>query len=476
MFRLVLHKEELDFVRRRQTVSREAKDMAEITVTNWFGNIVSHPSVIVDANSVDDIVRVLKDPAQFPSPVRAVGSNHSTSPCGVAEGGTLIRMKMNRILKIAGERLTVEAGALHIDLAKELERLNLQFYVNTEIGSLSAGSASCAGTKDASMPGEYGQVGSYITGVKMVLPNGDLLEVTEEQQPELMQKVRCSYGTFGIVYEVTYKVRPLLPLAVHHETFSLQDFVAQLPQLKTRNQSMMFYIFPFEDKITIEFRRYNPGAQGEPNHIAWTLRNYFWGSAGPRFGHEIEQSIANPSIRYSIIDGFNAVWRFKLEHIVKSDYTIPGDQIIHYPPVSNDSRYTFSLFAFSEEDYAAALTDFFHFAKGYYKQKGYRSNLLYVGYWILKDQQALLSYSFNGNVMTIDPVSTGNPGWEEFLQAYNQFCSDRNGVPLLNQTFGLTPAILQKAFGDRLTIMKESRKEFDPEGRLLNEYFRGLLS
>src|ERR1700730_6848556 len=191
--------------------------MAEITVTNWFGNIVSHPSVIVDANSVDDIVRVLKDPAQFPSPVRAVGSNHSTSPCGVAEGGTLIRMKMNRILKIAGERLTVEAGALHIDLAKELERLNLQFYVNTEIGSLSVGSAACAGTKDASMPGEYGQVGSYITRVKMVLPSGDVLEATEEQ-PELMQLVRSSYGTFGIVTEATFKVRPIVPLAVHHKT------------------------------------------------------------------------------------------------------------------------------------------------------------------------------------------------------------------------------------------------------------------
>ena len=70
------------------------------------------------------------------------------------------------------------------------------------------------------MPGEYGQVGSYITGVKMVLPNGQLLEVTESAQPELMKKVRCSYGTFGIVYEVTYKIRPLLPLAVYHETLA----------------------------------------------------------------------------------------------------------------------------------------------------------------------------------------------------------------------------------------------------------------
>src|SRR6478735_8563346 len=101
--------------------------MATNTVTNWFGNIVSHPRVIVDANSVADIVAVLKDSTKYPSPVRAVGSNHSTAPCGVAEGGTLIRMKMNRVLNIGADTLTVEAGAIHLDLSKELEKHNLQF-------------------------------------------------------------------------------------------------------------------------------------------------------------------------------------------------------------------------------------------------------------------------------------------------------------------------------------------------------------
>ncbi len=78
--------------------------MPDVTVTNWFGDIVSHPQVIVDANSVQDIIDVLTNPAQYPSPVRAVGSNHSTTACGTAEGGTLIRMKMNRILNVTAIR------------------------------------------------------------------------------------------------------------------------------------------------------------------------------------------------------------------------------------------------------------------------------------------------------------------------------------------------------------------------------------
>src|ERR1039457_1971905 len=117
--------------------------MPGVTVNNWFGDIVSHPKVIMDANSVQDIINVLKNPAQYPSPVPAVGSNHSTTACGAAEGGTLIRMRMNRVLSISASSLTVEAGPIHIDMAQALAKQNLQFYVNTEIGNLTAGSAAC---------------------------------------------------------------------------------------------------------------------------------------------------------------------------------------------------------------------------------------------------------------------------------------------------------------------------------------------
>jgi FAD/FMN-containing dehydrogenase len=449
--------------------------MADPEVTNWFGDLVSHPRVIVDAHALDDIIAVLRDPAKYPSPVRAVGSNHSTAPCGVADGGTLIRMKMNRILDIGADTLTVEAGARHIDLARELEQRNLQFYVNTEIGSLTAGSAACAGTKDASFAGEYGQVGSYIVAVKLVLPSGELLEVTEAQ-PDLLRQVRSSYGTFGIVTQVTYRIRPLLPMAVYHETYTLDDFITKLDELKARGESMMYYAFPFADKITVEFRRYNPAATGAPNRSAWALRNYLWGTAGPRFGHDIEASIADPKTRYEVIDGFGAILRFKLENLIRADHTIPPDQIIDYPAVSNDSRYTFSLFAFAEAQFPKVFAEFCKFVRDYYDQHGYRSNLLYVGYRIAQDEQSLLSYSHDGPVMTIDPVSTGNPGWKPFLDAYNQFCSERGGMPLLNQTYGLTPAFVQQAFGDRWKTFAATRRHYDPTDRLLNDYFRTLLS
>ena len=65
-------------------------------------------------------------------------------------------------------------------------------------------------------------------------------------------------------------IRPIIPLAVRHETFKLGDFVAKLPELMTSGESLMYYMFPFEDLITVEFRHYNPGRHGRSRrpHLA----------------------------------------------------------------------------------------------------------------------------------------------------------------------------------------------------------------
>ena len=148
------------------------------------------------------------------------------------------------------------------------------------------------------------------------------------------------------------------------------------------------------------------------------------------------------------------------------------DQIIRYPPIGGPSKYTFSLWAFPVEMYPSVLPKYFEWVRDYYQTTGYRVNMLHVGYWIRKDQQSLFSYSYDGDVMTIDPVSTANSGWTTFLDAYNQYCSDLGRIPLLNQTPRLTRAQAQKALGPRLQKFGAARRTYDPKDRLMNDFFR----
>jgi hypothetical protein len=183
-----------------------------------------------------------------------------------------------------------------------------------------------------------------------------------------------------------------------------------------------------------------------------------------------------PPIRNWLLDTYGRLIFFVCVTVIHGKKTLPQAQQIRYPQPSDNSRYTFSIWAFPEEKYIDCLRKYFEFTKEYYHTTGYRVNLLSVGYRIAEDQSSLFSYSFDGNVMTFDPVSTGNDGWEAFLQSYNALCSDLGGVPLFNQTNLLTRAQVGKAFGDRLLKFEGYRRKFDPTDRLLNDYFREMIA
>jgi FAD/FMN-containing dehydrogenase len=445
-------------------------------VRNWFGDIHSQPRVVVKPTKVEEIVAVLKNPEKYPSPVRAVGSNHSVTRCTVADGGTLIDMTgLNRILQIGPDTVTAEGGALYIDVAKELDKQHLQFYVNIELGNLSLGSGACCGTKDGSFPGQFGQVNAYVTSMKLVTPAGELIEVSQEKDPELMQAMRSSYGLLGIVYEVTLKVRPVRPLIVQNITYSLADFEKSLPALLQRGDAMMFYMSPYLDRITVEFTSFAEESGRAPTRWGWSLRNNVWKTFGPGFSYLCTHYISSPKLRYFLIDTSHRLQQWTLTNVVKSPNTIASDQLIRYPHRGGLGKYTFSLWGFPEEKYGPILRAYVEFCRDYYKRTGYRNDVFDVGYRVGKDTNSLLSYTYDGTVITIDPVSTAAEGWNDFLVAYNEFCSRNGGSPLFNQTPFLTREQVVKALGARLEKFVALRRQFDPGNRLLSPYFSELL-
>jgi FAD/FMN-containing dehydrogenase len=448
-----------------------------VEVWNWAHEIETHPRALETARSVEDVVRIVHDPGRYPSPVRAHGSNHSTSYCTEANGGTVVDVsRMDRILEIGPDYVRTEAGARLYDVAHELRRHNLQFYVNIELGNLTMGAAACSATKDASMPGEYGQVNSYCIGLKLVTPEGDVVEIAEDE-PALLQAARSSYGLFGIVVEATFRVRPLQTMTVEHKLFSLDGFLDALPGLVDHERSIMMFLFPFTNRVIAELRTYTGPASPDADlrDRVWRFRNYCWKTFVPGTANTLTRAIPLRPVRYALVDGFNRSIQRTLALGVRDRTTTATNQIILYPDRAGYSKYTFSIWGFAEERYADTLREYFAWAPRYNRAHGFRCNMCHVGYRILKDESSLFSYTWRGNALTIDPVSTGGPGWIPFLRAYNEFCSQHDGSPLFNQTRELEPHQVRRAFGDRIERFEAIRKERDPEERFLNGYFRRLL-
>jgi L-gulonolactone oxidase len=451
-------------------------------VQNWKGMIGYHPDSVQVVKHVDDIVRIVKDTKNYPSPVRGKGSHHSTTRCIVAEGGTVVDLsQMNRILKIdeKARTITMEAGVLHIDAAKELEKHNLQFYVNIELGNMTVGSGSCCGTKDASFYSseegyEYGQVCSYAIAFKAVLPDGRILEVNPDKNRELLEAMRTSFGMLGVVYEVTFRVKPLKPMAMEHIEYTLEEFAASVDQLVDQNRSLMLYLFPFDDKVVVE-RRYEGEGRATSNSWQWRLRNFVWETFSPFVGVTVSTFIPVRSVRYWLVDRYHSLSRTVLTTLVRGRHTSPADQIIRYPPKGGYASYTFSIWAFPQKEYPQTIKAYFQFCKDYYAANGFRCDMLNVGYAIVQDRSALFSYTRNSPVLTLDPVGSGAKGWEGFLTAYNEFCIQHHGTFLLNQTWGVTPLQAKAAFGPEIEEFKKIRAKYDPDGRFYSDFFRNLF-
>ena len=451
-------------------------------ITNWKGDISYQAASIQYVNDVDEIVRIVRESDRYPSPVRARGSHHSTTHCLEASAGTVIDMTgLNKILKIDAQQMTItmQAGVLLIDAALALEHVGLQFYVNIELGNATVGSVACCATKDASYYSqhegrfEYGQVASYVVGLKYVGADGEMRQVDNDDD-QMLAALRSSYGLLGLVYEVTVQVKPLTPLAFHHESYSLNQFTNQLDDLLASKRSVMLYLFPYIDRVVVEFRY---DGKGTPSHYSWQwwLRNWVWKTGSPGLAKILKRIIPSAAVRHTIVNGYERLTCWVLVRVLRGNSSNPVRQVIRYPPRAGFSAYTFSIWAIPRRRYAKALKDYFLFCQQYFERHGFRCDLPNVGYSITQDQQSLLSYTRAEAALTIDPVATGGEGWQQFLEAYNDFCSARGGMPLFNQTPFLTDEQAIAALGPEIEVLRGLCSRYDPRHRFLNAYFRELF-
>ncbi len=443
-------------------------------VRNWEGTVVTRPRVIVRPKRVEDIQTILENAKAFPSPVRAIGANYSQTRCGVADGGTIIDMTaMNRIVEINDHWVRVQAGAQFIDVAAALEQRGLQLPVNPDLGNLTMGAAGVAATKESSMPAQSGQLSSCLKEVKLVLANGKILTIGESQA-DLLKLVRSSYGLVGVAFELTFKVMPLRAVRLDYETYSLEAFEREFPSLLDMPAGLKFYLLPFRDRVTVEFRSYDDEPLTSRSGI-WSIRKSVFNNVLPAFGSTVSSAVSMPSVRYFLIEQFNNAMRSTLDRAARNVTIYPTEWVRKLPADPGRTRFTYSTWAFAQESYPELVAEYFRFCRDYYKRQKYRANLLHLGHRLHKDQASLFSPSFDGPVITLDPSSTGDEGWEDFVIDFNEFCSQRRGAPLLNQTRSLTPDQMLMAFGPRLKMFNTLRQKLDPDDRMLNVYFGQLL-
>lgn len=455
---------------------RQMKNM----VRNYDGGITTSPAQLVSPGTVAEIQAILRDAGRYPGPVRAMGSYHSLTPC-VSSDGTIINMSgMKRIIKIdqEGMTFTAEAGLQFIEASRNLRARNLQFLTNIEIGNMTLGAAACCHTKDGLDGAEFGQVGSYITGIKWVTPSGELAEASETNNPDLLYLMRASYGLCGVVYEVTFRIKPLEAIQFRYLPRPIKDLTEkEVDGIMDASKGLICWTVG--RKAHFQTRRHVDHV-GPFASLFAAGRRTLWNHTEARVGRFIDSRIPTKPLSDASLNAWFAGSKLLMStlHLVGGATLYNPDKTIDYSKTPPSAKYAFTFWAFPRSQWLAALREYVEFSEKHFEKYDFRCNMPLGSYFIRRDTHSILSYSHDGDVFSIDPIHayTDKPAWDRFLKEFNEFAYKRNGIPLLNQSPFVERRHVEAAYGARWKEFSARVRAADPQRRMLNPFFADLLS
>jgi L-gulonolactone oxidase len=432
--------------------------------------IYRRPRLVLRLKRFEDIPALLAKTRSYPTPVRMVGADYSQTRCVGGDGGTTVETAgLDKILEFGESSVRAQAGVRIGTLVHALAERGQELLLTPEMGQISLGALAVTTLPQPSYEVGMAQLSSLVSEIKVITPQGKHMVVTENNR-DLLRVLRSSYGLLGVVHEVVLRVRPLTAVKIDYSVLTLKELTARYSSLVKEPGAMRLHISPFRDRITVEKRTLDESASISRSGI-WQIRQSVMRNVLPAFGSTVGSVLAAPGLRAAVITGMHRALRGGNKGVVMYSHEWMRD----LPNEAWRARHTYSMWAFRQADFPKLLAEYFAFSKAYYKQHRYRCNVVTGASRLHQDRGSLFSVSYSGPMFTLEPSSTGDSGWDDYLIDFNDFATSNGGVPTFNQTRALQPEHVSKAFGERAKLFRALRHRTDPLNRLRNSYFAYLL-
>jgi FAD/FMN-containing dehydrogenase len=430
--------------------------------------------LVLQPKGVEEIPGILAKPKTYPTPVRVLGADYSQTRCVGGDGGTTLdTATLDKILEFGADTVRAQAGVRVGTLVRALAERGLELPLTPEIGNISLGAVAVTTLPQPSDSVGLAQMSSCVTELKLITPQGKFMTVTEANR-DLMRVLRSSFGLLGVVHEVVLRVRPMTPVKIDYQVMSLKEFAARFTDMVGAPGALRLHMSPFNDRITVERRTLDEEGSVTRSGI-WQIRNSVMRNVLPAFGSTVGSVLAEPGLRGAVVSGVQRALRATLDRAARGVVLHAHDWVRDMPQEAWRARYTFSLWGFPQADFPKVLGQYFTFCRSYFKEHRYRCNMVNGASRLHQDRGSLFSVSYSGPMFTLEPSSTGDRGWDDFLIDFNDFASALGGTPTFNQTRALQPEHVAKAFAERAKLFRALRQRTDPLNRLRNSYFSYLL-
>jgi L-gulonolactone oxidase len=192
------------------------------TVYNWARTYSSHPRVLRQVDTVEELAEGLREARQQGAAVRILGAAQSPSDIAMSNEYLLAVRGLKRIREIDRERCEVVAEA-GITLGELSVALGQQGLALPNLGSIlrqTLGGAAATGTHGTGLG--FGSISTRIKDLEMLAADGSLLRANATENPDLFAAGRLSLGSLGVQTAFRLKVVPEFDLRVEQGPVRLE--------------------------------------------------------------------------------------------------------------------------------------------------------------------------------------------------------------------------------------------------------------
>ncbi|MDX1403346.1 MAG: FAD-binding oxidoreductase [Woeseiaceae bacterium] len=418
---------------------------------------------------VNKLREAVSPESKFSPPFRPMGAGSAATECTTASAGTVIDMTgLNEIKNIDAyaDTVTVQAGVRIGDLARELAESGLELSGGHDLMSRTVGGAIAGACIGPSFGDDGAFFASQVRSLRVIAPNGKPLTIRQDQ-PNLLNAFRMSFGMLGTIYEATLNVRPMRPFSANHRRCNFDQFSEAAEKLGRLDVGLKFFLLPFRDRVYLDLRRYTPAAKSG-HRLPWKLKDWGESTVLPNVVKSLNRFVPVAGVRYRLIDEVSQMTQGLVNNRLVASGCNATAQISSTGEKDSDLYY--STWFFPAADFAVVVQAYRDFCYRIRETNDYRCDLPTVGFRIGCDASALLSPSFDEPMIALRAMSTQAKGWEDFVIDFGEFARHWGGVPVFNQTRDIPPDYPAQVFGSRMTFFKNIRRRFDPENRMMNPF------
>lgn len=211
---------------------------------NWVGNQSFVAEHMASPQSEDEISALVNAATSQGKSVRCAGSGHSFTPV-VATSGLLMSLQNYQGITHVDQqrkRVSVKAGTKLNTITRFLKEEGYSLTNQGDIDSQAIAGALATGTHGTGTT--LGNLSSQVVGMKIIRPDGSVMEVSDKDNLDLLHATQVNIGMFGVISEMTLQVSDAYWL---HDRVWREDFeslMERYDELAAKHRHFGFFWCP----------------------------------------------------------------------------------------------------------------------------------------------------------------------------------------------------------------------------------------